>query len=73
MGFIQEHSKELSDVTARSLNDFWMVLVFGEVPVNWNLANFVPVFKKGKKDDPETYRPVSLTSMTDKIIEKIIL
>ncbi|KAJ7400019.1 hypothetical protein BTVI_109453 [Pitangus sulphuratus] len=29
---------------------------------DWKLANTVPVFKKGKKEDPRNYRPVSLTS-----------
>jgi len=45
----------------------------GEVSVNWKLANVVPVFKKGKKEDPGNYRPVSLTSVPGKFIKKIIL
>ena len=44
----------------------------GEVSVDWKLAN-VPVFKKGKKEDPGNYRPVSLTSVPGKIMEKIIM
>ncbi|KAJ7423840.1 RNA-directed DNA polymerase from mobile element jockey-like protein [Willisornis vidua] len=35
------------------------------------MAN-VPVFKKGKKDDPGNCSPVSLTSMTGKIMEIIL-
>ncbi|GAB0178388.1 mitochondrial enolase superfamily member 1 [Grus japonensis] len=45
----------------------------GEVPVDWKLANVVPVFKKGKKEDTGNYRPDSLISVPGKITEKLIL
>jgi len=45
---------------------------FGEVSVNWKLAK-VPVFKKGRKEDPGNYRPDILSSIPGKITEKIIL
>ncbi|KAK4809961.1 hypothetical protein QYF61_002918 [Mycteria americana] len=38
-----------------------------EVPVDWRLANVMPIYKKGQKEDPGTYRPVSLTSMPGKL------
>ncbi|KAJ7424497.1 RNA-directed DNA polymerase from mobile element jockey-like protein [Willisornis vidua] len=44
-----------------------------EVPADWKMANVVPVFKKGKMEDPRNYRPVSLTSVLYKVKEKIIL
>ncbi|KAJ7397925.1 RNA-directed DNA polymerase from mobile element jockey-like protein [Pitangus sulphuratus] len=44
-----------------------------EVPADQKLANVVPMFKKGKKEDPGNYKPVSLTSTPGKILEKIIL
>ena len=44
----------------------------GIVPEDWRLANIVPLYKKGKKTQAENYRPVSLTSITCKLLEHII-
>ena len=43
------------------------------MPKDWRKANVTPVFKKGKKEDPGNYRPVSLTSIPRKMVEKLIL
>lgn len=43
----------------------------GEVPGDEKLSN-LPVFKKAKKEDPGSYRPVSLISVPGKILEIIL-
>lgn len=43
----------------------------GAVPADWKLANTALIVKKGKKEDPRNYRPVILTSVTGKIMEKL--
>ena len=49
-----------------------MLLETGILPEDWTKANIVPVFKKGIKSDPANYRPISLTSIVLKILEKIV-
>ncbi|KAF4798293.1 hypothetical protein TURU_065624 [Turdus rufiventris] len=45
----------------------------GEVPIDWRLANAMPIYKKGQKEDPGNYRPLSITLLLGKVIEQIIL
>ena len=44
----------------------------GIVPHDWKQANIVPLFKKGDKSLPENYRPISLTSLSCKILEHVV-
>jgi hypothetical protein len=44
----------------------------GELPSEWKEANVTPIFKKGSKSDPNNYRPVSLTSVACKTMERMI-
>jgi len=47
--------------------------VTGEVPDDWRIASVTPIYKKGRKEDPGNYMPVSLASVPGKIMEWFIL
>ena len=44
----------------------------GTLPQAWKEANVTPIFKKGTRSDASNYRPVSLTSVCCKILEKLV-
>ena len=51
---------------------FNLSLEEGVVPSEWKEANGIPLFKKGSRNKSENYRPVSLTSVICKVLEKLI-
>ena len=65
--------KRCSDTLAEPLSIiFNIVYNTGIVPAEWKLANVVPVFKKGEKKSVKNYRPISLTCICSKIMERIV-
>ena len=69
--FLKTCSNELAPVLCKVFNFF---VQKGQVPKAWKEANVVPVYKGGvkPKDDVGSYRPVSLTSILCKVLEKLI-
>ena len=61
----EEMVKPLSILFQKSMDN-------GEIPDEWRDAEVVPIFKKGSKADPANYRPVSLTVIIGKTMERII-
>ena len=51
---------------------FNLSLEEGIVPSEWKEANITPLFKKGSRNKPENYRPVTLTSVVCKLLETLI-
>ena len=45
----------------------------GTLPDICKTANVVPIFKKGNREDPGNYRPVSLTCIACKLLKHIVL
>ena len=44
----------------------------GKLPLCWKEANVTAIYKKGSRCQPSNYRPISLTSIVCKTMEKII-
>jgi len=51
----------------------WLSNSVCEVPADWEKGNITPTFKKGRKENPISYRPVSLASVPRKIVKQILL
>ena len=72
-GFYPRVIKEMEEETAPHFcNIFGTSLEQRKAVRDWKLQNISPLFKKGSKDDPGNYRPISLTSVPGKMLEFII-
>ena len=65
--------KECAMELALPLTNFFnFTLSRGNIPTDWKVANVVPIFKSGKNNLADNYRPISLTSVVVKILERLI-
>ena len=44
----------------------------GVIPDDWRREDVTPIYKKGDRSRPENYRPISLTSISCKLLEHIV-
>lgn len=49
------------------------LLIISEVPADQKLVSIVLIFKIDIKEDSRNYRPINLTSVSDRVMEKIFL
>ena len=66
---LRDAKEEIAEALAKIFVSF---LAAGEVPEDWRVPNIVPLFKKGRRDNLVNYRPVSLTLVVGKLLEKIL-
>jgi len=65
--------RECADVLSKPYSNlFNFSLKSSNIPNDWKCANVVPIYKSGERSDPNNYRPISLLSITSKVMESII-
>lgn len=66
---LKKCAAELSPVLTRL---YQLSYSSGHVPEAWREANVQPVPKKGERSDPANYRPIAVTSVLCKVMERIL-
>ena len=61
-----------AEITHSLTKIFNLTLCSGTLPQDWLSAHIVPVHKKNDKRDPSNYRPISLTSIVVKTLERLV-
>ena len=64
--------KDCADIITKSMATIINAsLQQGKVPVDWKAARVIPLFKKGKAETMDNYRPTILTTVS-KLLESVI-
>ena len=62
----------LTDIVNPLVYIFNLSLTSGCFPQSLKTAKVIPLYKKGKRSNPSNYRPISLLSIFDKLLEKLM-
>ena len=64
---------DAADIVAKPLTQIInLSLKSGTVPKDWKSARVVPLFKKGKAEEMDNYRPISILPSVSKILERAV-
>ena len=66
--FLSDAAEHISPCLSRIIN---ISLEQGRFPKDRKHAKIIPLYKKGSRSDPVNYGPVSILSVTSKILEKV--
>ena len=73
-GYSSYLSKKIGNSLAFPLSIiFSSFLVIKKIPLVWKQAIVTPIYKSGIASDPGNYRPIALTSVFSKLMERVVL
>ena len=61
-----------TSISEHLVNIFNSSVSSGKVPKDWKISRITPIFKKGDASVISNYRPISLLSLVDKLLERLI-
>ena len=69
VGFLKNIIAQIANPLCKLYN---VSLSNGYIPKDWKIAHVIPIYKKGDAQLPSNYRPVSLTPILCKVLERIV-
>ena len=65
--------KDSAEIIAKPLTTLINAsLIYGRVPSEWKWARVNPLFKNGKANDMDNYRPISILPTLSKVLERVV-
>ena len=66
-------TKILPSLTMPLSTIFQSFMSTANIPTSWKRSIITPIFKKGLASDPNNYRPIAITSIFSKLMERVIV